>query len=141
MRDKLLHSSLSSVLRLTIDDEIGYPASIGVIVQRGSKGYLLTYHEPKLSSLVHGIGIETQYASTSDIEKRTRENLLRLSQACKTLAADLLSHAARLKDEAKKEQLIHDSTIDDIPTPISPAFTPAPGKNHANSTPEPDPFD
>lgn len=133
MRDKLLHSSLSSVLRLSIDDEIGYPASIGILVHKGSKGYLLTYHEPKLSSLIHGIGIETQYVSTSDIEKRTRENLLRMSVSCKTLAADLLAHAARLKEEAKKEQLIDDSALDDTPT--------SPGKNHANSSPEIDPFD
>lgn len=146
MRDPILHSSLSPVLRLQRDiDDLPYQqTSVGVEIQKGSRGYVLIFHEPKLSSLVHGIGLDFDQTSTDDLDKRTREALLQMSKACRTLAQDFLAHAERLKGEAKREHLVEDSP------------TPEPNKNHANlrplqpldytdpkpqSHPTPDPFD
>lgn len=146
MKDSILHSSLSPVLRLQRDvDDLPYQqTSVGVEIQRGSRGYVLIFHEPKLSSTVHGIGLDFDQTSTDDLDKRTREALLQMSKACRILAQDFLAHAERLKAEAKREHLVEDSPI------------PTPDKNHARmvpmqpldytdpklpSPPTPDPFD
>lgn len=121
MRDPVLHSSLSPVLRLQRDiDDLPFSSpSVGVVIQRGTLGYLLTFHEPKLSSTTHGVALTFEETSTQDLDWRTREALLRMAKDCKTLAADFLAHAARLQAEAKKDHLVDDSSI------------PVPDKNHA----------
>lgn len=124
MKDLILHSSLSPVLRLNPDiDNFSFPTSVGVIIQKGSRGYVISFHEPKLSSTVHGIGLDFEETSLDDLDKRTREALLRMAKDCKTLAQDFLAHAERLKAEAKRESLVDESPI------------PAPDKNHARMVP------
>jgi hypothetical protein len=157
MRDKVVHSSLKPALRLDTENEIpnpSFPSSIGVIIQKGTRGYLLTFHEPKLSSLTHGIALSFEETSTVDLHNRTRDSLLSMSQACKSLAADLLQHASRLKEAAKEQQLIYDSCPGTEPESLTADSFLDPsnsGKNHAKitevlssvrvSSPEPDPFD
>lgn len=109
MKDLIVHSSLQPILNLERDidnDRLSFKPSIGTIIQRGSRGYVITFYEPKISYIVHGVGLDFEETSTEDLDRRVRDSLLSMSKACKTLARDFLDHAKRLEAEAKKENLI-----------------------------------
>lgn len=134
---KVIHSSLSHVLTLGIDSEFpGYPASIGVLLERSrtsSNSIHLLSHAPKLSSIETGELLDLT-SDSDDLDTRLRSELLSQAKMCDSLAADLLSHAERLRLEARKETLIHDSEGDTIETfPLNP-----PGKNRAKIEPSDD---
>ena len=123
--DKIIHSSLQPLKRIGLDSDFpSYPSCAGLIIKRGSSGYHLTLHTPKLSSVVTGEYIDLS-TSTVDLDTRVRADLLSLSNICKELSIELLSHSARLRalSKDKEETLIHDS----IPESSIPPL----GKNHA----------
>lgn len=127
---QVVHSSLQDVKRIGIDSEFpNFPPSVGLIVQKGTKGYLLTTHSPKLSSTVTGEVFEfnsdqdaqnrsdspeTNDSLIDDLDTQLRSSLLKEAHNCRILAADLLEHAKRLELESRKDILIEDKPIDDI---------------------------
>lgn len=126
-RLQVVHSSLRDVHRIGTDSDFpGYPPSIGVIMRKGTKGYVLSVHAPRLSSLVTGETFDLspdpddQNRSDSpispgslidDLDTRLRAELLSQAHNCRILSADLLSHASRLESEALKDTLIEDKDI------------------------------
>jgi hypothetical protein len=94
MKGKVIHSSLSPVLRLGTDSDFPCtPAKIGVIISLSSKGYTLSYHQPKVTSLIEGEQIPLD---GSNLSLELQSSLETISQMCKQLAAHLLSQADRL---------------------------------------------
>lgn len=146
-RAQVVHSSLKDVKRIGIDSEFpNYPPSIGLIVRKGTKGYLLTTHSPKLSSTVTGEGFEfnsdphaqnlsngsdTNDSTLDDLDTHIRSGLLVEAANCRILAADLLEHAKRLELESRKDILIEDKNIEDTLT-LGVQADKA-DKNHANN--------
>lgn len=141
-RLQVVHSSLKDVRRIGADSDFpGYPPSIGVIIRKRAKGYVLSVHTPRLSSLVIGetfdlsLDPDDQNRSDSpntpeslidDLDTRLRAELLAQAHNCRILSADLLSHALRLESEALKEVLIEDKDISDLTGVSAPL-----DKNHA----------
>lgn len=144
-RAQVVHSSLQDVKRIGIDSEFpNYPPSIGLIVRKGTNGYLLTTHSPKISSTVTGEvfefnsdphsqnlsnGPNTNDSLIDDLDTHIRSGLLTEAHNCRILASDLLEHAKRLELESCKDILIEDKNIEDIP-----ALGAVADKNRANKT-------
>lgn len=126
------HSSLKPVLRLGIEAELpGYPAQIGLQLadHETQPGHYLLIQAPSLSSLETGEMISfspdtSPEDALEELDTRLRAGLLTLAQGCRTLAEDLLSHAARLETEARKEVLISKEGVATLPTPRPKQATP-----------------
>ena len=132
------HSSLSPVLRLGIDAELpGCPASIGLQLEAhvSQPGHYLLIQAPSLSSLETGEMLTfdpetSQEDVEEELDTRLRTELLTLSTSCRTLAANLLSHAERLEKEAKSP-----TPLLSVPTPAL-ALVPSPNLTRVLAGPE-----
>lgn len=146
--NEIIYSSLKEVLRVGTDSEMpGYPSSMGIVIRQGRfGGYHLTYHEPKLCSMVHGEAIECE---PEEIDAHLKETFSLYAQYCRQLSNDLLTHAERLDAEAEKEKLVVTPRADlpqmeetrshsgDYPGTYSTTSIHSSGKNHAKSSPKP----
>jgi hypothetical protein len=132
------HSSLSPVLRLGVDAELpGYPALIGLQLEAhvSQPGHYLLIQAPSLSSLETGemltFSPETSQEDIEDeLDTRLRAELLTLSTSCRTLAANLLSHAERLEREAKASVSLLSAPVPAL------ALSPSPNLTHVLAGPE-----
>jgi hypothetical protein len=125
---RVIHSSLKEVRRLGTDSDFpAHTPSIGALIRMNHfGGAVLETHTPKFSSLVEG---ETFECDMSDLDTELRVRILTLASTCKSLAAELLDHAARLESQAKSESDLIDNLASQSDSPDS-GFVPSTCKPH-----------
>lgn len=138
---RIIHSSLKEVRRLGTDSDFpAHSPSIGARIRLNHfGGACLETHTPKLSSLIEG---ETFECDMSDLDHELRCRIGELAILCRSLAAELMDHAARLEAEAKSESDLIDipdnrpeSPESQVPTSAS-GFAPLACKSRAESRAE-----
>lgn len=136
---KIVYSSLKEVRRHGTDSDFpAFPPSLGAVIRLSHfGGAVLETHTPKLSSLIEGESFECDMA---DLDTELRVRLLALASTCKSLAAELLEHAARLESQAKsRDSLIDNYEAETGSNPV-PELVSSACKSHTRiveSSPEP----
>lgn len=125
---RIIHSSLKEVRRLGTDSDFpAHTPSIGALIRLNHfGGACLETHTPKLSSLIEG---EVFECDMSDLDTELRVQILTLAATCRSLAAELLDHAARLESKAKSESDLIDNPVSEADIPDS-GFVPPLCKSH-----------
>lgn len=126
--DRVIHSSLKEVRRLGTDSDFpAHTPSIGAVIRLNHfNGACLETHTPKLSSLIEG---EVFECDMPDLDTELRVRILTLATTCRSLAAELIAHAARLESHAKSELDLIDRPNDGPESPESEIHTPVSGFN------------
>lgn len=112
LKDRIVHTSLAGLVKGSLSSSDNFPhdrPSIGVIVKLGYQFRLkkivadICSYTPTLLSPGKG-----EYIELEEVDSRTREHLISLSQHCRELAEELTLHAERLEEIACNEEIIDD---------------------------------